>query len=225
MDTDGLAVVDGTQVWTLLFSVDAVDTAAMAAVASWRAYPLLAPFADVDRDAREVHVPPGDRSDLVDELTELGTELRRRHKGYLLAVRAHLTLILVRVVRLTEQAPPRHDHDPLLAAVFDAIEDRYNQSISLTQIAGTVSMSTGHLNNLVKRHTGRTVVQWITERRMREARRLLADTDLHIADVAVRVGYHDAGYFTRRFRTHHDVTPRTWRSLAVEEPVDEPGPP
>jgi AraC family transcriptional activator of pobA len=44
---------------------------------------------------------------------------------------------------------------------------------------------------------------------MREARRLLADTELTIGEIARRVGYRDAGYFVRRFRTAHCVTP--WR--------------
>jgi AraC family transcriptional regulator, transcriptional activator of pobA len=55
------------------------------------------------------------------------------------------------------------------------------------------------------------VQQWITERRMREARRLLADTDLTMSEVAHRVGYRDAGYFVRRFRAAHSVTPLAWR--------------
>jgi AraC-like DNA-binding protein len=55
------------------------------------------------------------------------------------------------------------------------------------------------------------VQQWITERRMREARRLLADTDLTVAEIARRVGYRDAGYFVRRFRTAHGVPPVAWR--------------
>jgi AraC family transcriptional regulator, transcriptional activator of pobA len=64
---------------------------------------------------------------------------------------------------------------------------------------------------VVGRRTGRTVQQWITERRMREARRLLADTDLTVTEIAPRVGYREAGYFVRRFRTAHGVTPGAWR--------------
>jgi AraC-like DNA-binding protein len=46
---------------------------------------------------------------------------------------------------------------------------------------------------------------------MREARRLLADTDLTVAEIARRVGYREAGYFVRRFRTAHGVPPVAWR--------------
>lgn len=74
-----------------------------------------------------------------------------------------------------------------------------------------VGLTPGHLTTVVGRRTGRTVQQWITERRLREARRLLADTDLTVAEVARRVGYRDGGYFVRRFRTAHGVTPAAWR--------------
>ena len=42
---------------------------------------------------------------------------------------------------------------------------------------------------------------------MREARRLLADTDLTVGEIARRVGYREAGYFVRRFRAAHGVPP------------------
>ncbi|WP_246106412.1 helix-turn-helix transcriptional regulator [Pseudonocardia kunmingensis] len=61
------------------------------------------------------------------------------------------------------------------------------------------------------RKTGRTVQQWITERRMVEARRLLAETDLTVETVGARVGYRDPGYFARRFRRAHGTAPLEWR--------------
>ncbi len=56
-----------------------------------------------------------------------------------------------------------------------------------------------------------TVLEWITERRMAEARRRLRETDEDVAIVAERVGYHDATYFIRLFRRAHQTTPRAFR--------------
>jgi AraC-like DNA-binding protein len=67
----------------------------------------------------------------------------------------------------------------------------------------------------VRRRTGRTVGDWIIERRMTEARRLLSDTRLTIAEIARRVGISDPGYFSRQFRRTHGVSPRKWRSGAA----------
>jgi AraC-like DNA-binding protein len=74
-----------------------------------------------------------------------------------------------------------------------------------------VSLSPGYVTTVVRRKTGRTVLEWIVERRMAEARRLLAQTDLAVEEVSRRVGYGDAGYFVRSFRRIHSVTPLGWR--------------
>ena len=111
----------------------------------------------------------------------------------------------------TRDAPAERRIEPLLAAVFDVIDARYHEPISLRDVADAVGLTTGHLTTVVGRRTGRTVQQWITERRMREARRLLADTDLAVGEIAHRVGYREAGYFVRRFRAAHGVPPAAWR--------------
>ncbi|WP_181782834.1 helix-turn-helix transcriptional regulator, partial [Pseudonocardia pini] len=130
-------------------------------------------------------------------------------EGYADAARALLTLLLVRLGRLGVDG--REQVDPLVARVFAVIEDRFADTLSLRDVAAAVGLTPGHLTTVVGRTTGRTVQQWITERRMREARRLLAETTLTVADVAGRVGYRDPGYFLRRFRTAHGVTPTAWR--------------
>ena len=53
--------------------------------------------------------------------------------------------------------------------------------------------------------------EWIIERRMAEARKLLAETDLPVAEVARRVGVSDPGYFSRLFGRAHGTSPRKWR--------------
>jgi AraC family transcriptional activator of pobA len=69
---------------------------------------------------------------------------------------------------------------------------------------------------VVRRKTGRTVQQWITQRRLQEARRLLTDTDLPITAVARRCGYPDPSYFIKRFRAEHRLTPAQWRTGAPD---------
>ncbi len=48
-------------------------------------------------------------------------------------------------------------------------------------------MTSGLLTTVVRRKTGRPVQEWITERRMAQARRLLAETDLTVTEVGRRV--------------------------------------
>jgi AraC family transcriptional activator of pobA len=207
-----------TVMWVVLFSADAVDPSAATLLTSWRAHPLLSSFASTGRGAHRVNVPDQDRDTWHTHLAGLRSELLHRRDGYADAVRAHLALLLIQLSRLQLDMPFDLDRDPLLAAVFHVIETRYQETISLNDVAVAVAHSRGHLATTVKRRTGRTVGQWITERRMREARRLLADTDRTISEIAVRVGYHDQGYFTRRFHAEHQMAPQAWRQAGQQLP-------
>ena len=139
--------------------------------------------------------------------------LLRSSQSYREAVLAHLTLLLVGVSRLAVDVVEdlRLQDEPLLAEVFGVIEEHYGEPLSLKDVAQAVSLTPGHLTTVVRRKTGRTVQQWILERRMAQARRLLVETHLAVEEVARRVGYSDPGYFVRHFRRAHGATPRGWR--------------
>jgi AraC-like DNA-binding protein len=203
---------DDREVWAVFFPADAVDPAAAAPLASWRTHPLLSPFIGNHRGgAQRLQIPPDARATWLTNLAALETELRTRRDGYADAARAHLTLLLVTLGRLPLDVPAELDTEPLLTAVFDFVETHYQEPISLRDVADAVGLTTGHLTTVIGQRTGRTVQQWITERRMREARRLLAGTELTATEIAHRVGYRDAGYFVRRFRVAHGVAPMAWR--------------
>jgi YesN/AraC family two-component response regulator len=110
-----------------------------------------------------------------------------------------------------EPSYPIFPTDPKLANVFDFIEAHYRQPISLKDVAQEAGYSPAYLTNLVQSHTGRTIKQWIIERRMAQAKTLLAKTTQSVRHIAEASGYNDAGYFTRQFRQFHGISPQAWR--------------
>jgi YesN/AraC family two-component response regulator len=105
--------------------------------------------------------------------------------------------------------------DPKLANVFHFIEAHYRQPISLKDVAQQAGYSPAYLTNLVQSQTGRTVKQWIIERRMAQAKTLLTKTNESVRHIAEASGYSDAGYFTRQFRQFNGVSPQVWRQQSV----------
>lgn len=203
--------------WAVYFPPDAVESRSPGALRSWRAHPLLFPF--VGRrvcGAERLHVPDAERPRWAARFAELDRELCERCEGYAEAALALLTLVLVDLARLASDVPGhlRLRDEPVLAAVFDVVERRFAEPISLRDVADEVGLTPGYLTTVVGRRTGRTVQQWLTERRLAEARRLLNETDATVAAVAGRVGYRDAGYLIRRFRAAHGLTPEQWRRAA-----------
>ncbi|MFW9259343.1 DNA-binding response regulator [Nostoc sp. KVJ20] len=100
---------------------------------------------------------------------------------------------------------------PQLQAVFDFIEANYRQGITLSDVALAVGYSPAYLTNRVAKQTGETVNGWIVKRRMAAARPLLRNTNQTIDQIAIALGYQNTCHFSRQFRQHHGLSPKTWR--------------
>jgi AraC-like DNA-binding protein len=86
-----------------------------------------------------------------------------------------------------------------------------SDTLSLTSAAAAAFLSPTYLAHLIKKETGRTFVEWVTERRMARARELLANDPRRIKNIAFLVGFRDEAYFARRFRQAFGQSPRDFR--------------
>ena len=199
----------------LFFDPAALDGDGRSPWPSWRRHPLLFPFVHGQSSGLLQLTVPAARQPMWDRVIDsIEAELAARREGYRQAALAHLTLLLIDVARLAGDVVGdlRRSGEPLLAEVFTVIDRRLGEPLSLRDVAQEVGMTPGHLTTVVRRRTGRTVQEWIIERRMAEARSLLSDTELSVAEIARRVGMADPGYFSRQFRRTHGTSPREWRS-------------
>ncbi len=158
-------------------------------------------------------VPLEDRLRWLARLASLDRELHSQALGSNAAAHALLELLLIDVVRavrpLLGAVSPQSC--PVLVSVFRFIDRRFRFPIGLADVAKAVARSPSYLTELVRRETGRTVLQWIIERRMAEARRLLLGSDARVKVIGQAIGYDDAGHFIRLFSRHHSLPPQQWR--------------
>lgn len=98
-----------------------------------------------------------------------------------------------------------------LSRVTDFIEEHLDQTLHLGDLARVAHMSQFHFSRCFKRSTGKTVHQFVLERRIARARSLLAGTALPLPEVAVRVGLPSHGHFTTVFRQQVGSTPGQYR--------------
>ncbi|MEB3278789.1 MAG: AraC family transcriptional regulator [Lyngbya sp.] len=111
---------------------------------------------------------------------------------------------------------------PRLREIFEFIELNYHQSIKLKEVAQAVGYSSAYLTDLVRRLTGKTVNNWIVERRIAEARRLLLETDNSIEKIAFKIGYQNLNHFYSQFRNYHNKTPQAWRKRQQQDCPEKP---
>jgi AraC-like DNA-binding protein len=184
---------------------------------AWRAHPLLFPFLHGHSGGvLRLQVPADRRPAWDNTIQSIEAELTARRDGHRQAALAHLTLLLIELARLAGDVVGdlRRSGEPVLAEAFAVIDRRHTEPLSLRDVAREVGMTPGHLTTIVRRRTGRTVQEWIIERRMAEARTMLEGTDLPVAEIARRVGVFDPGYFSRLFTRRHGISPREWRGRA-----------
>ncbi len=81
------------------------------------------------------------------------------------------------------------------------IKEHYGDpDICVSEIAGALGISEGHLSHVFKKETGGTLLSWMTKCRIREAIRLLKNSSMKVYEIAEAVGYRDIAYFSATFK-------------------------
>ena len=98
------------------------------------------------------------------------------------------------------------------------------QPPSAVDLARRVGTNQQRLTRIFRDQVGMSAYEYLQQLRLERGRALLRDTDLQVQLIADRVGYRNAGDFTRAFRRHFGVTPRQYRRGRLESSSDEPVP-
>ncbi|RJQ07750.1 MAG: helix-turn-helix domain-containing protein [Bacillota bacterium] len=107
-------------------------------------------------------------------------------------------------------------HLTLLRRAVDYINENYARELTLKEVARTVWLSPSYLSHLFSKEVGYSFVEYVTKVRIERARVLLVGTSLSISEVAAEVGYKDASYFSRVFKTATGQAPTQYRMQALK---------
>lgn len=116
----------------------------------------------------------------------------------------------------------RSDHSDLLVSkIRGYIDNHYGSNeLSLTTIADHVGLNPSYLSTFYKKQTGHNVTEYITALRMKEAKTLLAESDLTVAQIAIKVGFANDIGLIRVFKKTEGVTPGKYREIAGNNGMD-----
>ena len=94
----------------------------------------------------------------------------------------------------------------------DYIKLNYSEKISIKEIADQLYLSPNYLSELFKKHTGKTISEYLTEYRLEKACQLLDHAEYRVGDVSGMVGIHDGRYFSNMFKKKYRMTPTEYRN-------------
>ncbi len=99
-----------------------------------------------------------------------------------------------------------------LQQIKEYINEHLHQDIKLIELAAIAQISPYHFLRLFKQSIGLTPHQYILHRRIDKAKYLLRQSELSIADIALRVGFCDQSHFTQCFKRLLGMTPKQFLS-------------
>jgi len=103
------------------------------------------------------------------------------------------------------------------------IKDNLEKPLMIALLAERLGLHLQAMEKEFKKVYKQTIKSYIQEQRMKRARLLLADGQMHVIDVAYTVGYADAAYFSNAFKKQFGMTPTTYQKILKEEKLQDSG--
>lgn len=111
----------------------------------------------------------------------------------------------------TEHSRSRKASMAALLPALQYIDEHFRENIRINTLAELCMLSVSRFSHLFKEVTGTGAVSYLQELRVSKAAVLLCTTELTVNEVAERVGFCDAAYFSRAFKKTCGISPKEYR--------------
>jgi AraC-like DNA-binding protein len=143
-------------------------------------------------------------------------EYKERALQYSAVLQHYLSVLITLLQRNTNPAGAQAG-PALLIRYKELLATHFLQWTKPAQYASALHISSDHLNEVVKQHTGQTASAMITERRLLEAKRLLLHAKESIKEIAWHLQFNEVSYFNKFFKQHTGCTPASFRESLREK--------
>jgi len=128
----------------------------------------------------------------------------------------NMLLERIRGMNDRQRIPLRHTigtSQPKLTEAAILMENNMEEPLSSDELASYVDLSRRQLERLFKSHLNCSPMQYYLDLRLKNARRLLKQTEKSILDISITCGFTSAAHFSNCYRKRFGLTPRSDRSL------------
>ena len=92
------------------------------------------------------------------------------------------------------------------------IRDHYTEGISVADVARGIGYSVSYFGYVFKKNSGIAANRYISNLQLAKATEFLRSTSFSVSDIAERVGFGDANYFSTAFKARYGLSPRQYRA-------------
>lgn len=113
------------------------------------------------------------------------------------------------IKQLETQLRVEREH-PLVFQIKSYIKKNLSEKITLAKISESTFFSPIHCENVFKRETGQSIIDYVLNERIRMAKVLLTEGSLSLTKISQTVGFSDYNYFSRVFKQRTGVSPKAY---------------
>ncbi len=129
-------------------------------------------------------------------------------------IKGALSSLIVNIIRLNKKEKDTKSNILRNKAILPAIKyinKNYSEQINIKDLAKLCMLSETHFRRLFKNIMEMTPTHYLNKTRVIESCKYLKNTDLNIAQVALRVGFITPSTFNRNFKEFIGASPKQWR--------------
>lgn len=115
------------------------------------------------------------------------------------------------ILAVLEDMVAAEQYNPLTKKIMDYIHKDIRRKITLEDIGKATFFSPIYCDSVFRKEVGRSIVDYVLDRRIDEAKRLLIEGTLPLARIAETVGFNDYNYFSRVFKKRSGYSPTEYR--------------
>lgn len=130
---------------------------------------------------------------------------------------SQLLSVILSEIYLREKASDIDKSNQYLTKAIRYMYSRMDVELTLDDIAEYMKLSKSYLNSIFKTYAQRSPIDFYIHLKMQEACKYFKMTDLHIYEVAKKLGYQDPYYFSRIFKKVIGISPRDYNHLREPE--------
>lgn len=146
---------------------------------------------------------------------EMEKEFVEKRIGYRSILNGYSRILFSKMLRKIKNADSDKELQIYISRITSECLEYINQKcfgkITLQEIAEHTFYNPAYFSRIFKEQVGVTLTDYIKEKRICEAARLLCNTDLKIDDIMRKVGYTDKNHFYKNFKEIYDMTPASYR--------------
>jgi AraC-like DNA-binding protein/mannose-6-phosphate isomerase-like protein (cupin superfamily) len=174
----------------------------------------LSSFADFDIPAEKlishVHFAGGDLLDVEQLIKSMIHEFTAKPTNYRTALKGYLMVLLTRIFRAVQATGPAgilSQMSRITPDILQYIETNFNRKISLQELAQRCFYNPAYFSRIFRETFGKNLTEYIAEKRIQEADRLLCETGLSVEEISLRVGYQDRKQFYEVYKRLMGIAP------------------